>query len=128
MLRCRRKYDDRDDYDKSRLKRKRHDVDYETGSEGYDVTDNDDTGVEDSDGSEESDDRNDDESEDESEESDGTDRGERGSEETDDSRCTSDDNVSVVWEVCKDNDEDGGDTEDESDGSGGGYDTDDCVD
>ena len=117
MLRCRRKDGAGDD--KSRLKRNRDDVDYETDSEGYDVTDDDDT--EDSDGSEESSDQND-----ESEESDGTesgdgseessdrndesqgestesgDRNESGSEETDDSRCTSDDNVSVVWECLRD--------------------------
>jgi len=117
MLRCRRK--DGAGGDKSRLKRNRDDVDYETDSEGYDVTDDDDT--EDSDGSEESSDQND-----ESEESDGTesgggseesddrndesqgestesgDRNESGSEETDDSRCTSDDNVSVVWECLGD--------------------------
>ena len=72
MLRCRRKDDD--DYDKSRLKRNRDDVDYETDSEGYDVTDD----TEDSDGSEESSDQND-----ESEESDGTESG-GGSEESDD--------------------------------------------
>ena len=115
MLRCRRKDGAGDD--KSRLKRNRDDVDYETDSEGYDVTDD----TEDSDGSEESSDQND-----ESEESDGTesggcseenddrndesqdestesgDRNESGSEETDGSRCTSDDNVSVVWECLGD--------------------------
>ena len=137
MLRCRRKDGAGDD--KSRLKRNRDDVDYETDSEGYDVTDD----TEDSDGSEESSDQNDESEEsdgtesgdgseessdqnDESEESDGTesggcseenddrndesqdestesgDRNESGSEETDGSRCTSDDNVSVVWECLRD--------------------------
>ena len=115
MLRCRRK--DGAGGDKRTLKRNRDDVDYETDSEGYDVTDD----TEDSDGSEESSDQND-----ESEESDGTesggcseenddrndesqdestesgDRNESGSEETDGSRCTSDDNVSVVWECLGD--------------------------